>query len=328
MYDELLDFKAYREKPFVKTFGRRPPPRGVYLHGGVGRGKSMLMDAFYSHIQLRRKRRLHFHSFMQEVHHTLSQRNDEVDPLASVAAELAAAARLICLDEFNVSDIADAMILARLLEALVGGGVVFVMTSNYAPAALYHNGLQRERFLPAVQLIEEHLDIVNVDGTVDYRLRELEKIGSYQTPLGEGAERRLELAFAALCPNCGGSSSVAINGRQIAVKRLGAGVVWFDFSELCGGARSQLDYLELAMAFHSLFLSGVPVLSPEQTAEARRFTWLVDILYDHRVKLMLSAAAPPHELYVAGLNSAEFARTVSRLVEMQSSEYLGLGHIA
>jgi cell division protein ZapE len=327
LWDELLAFKSYRERPFMKTFGRRAPPRGLYLHGGVGRGKSMLMDAFYKQIALKRKRRVHFHAFMQAVHRELAALKQAEDPLVQVAAGVARATRLLCFDEFHVSDIGDAMILGRLLEKMIEGGVVCVMTSNYAPGDLYPNGLQRERFLPTIQLIERELDVVALDTGPDYRLRALERLNLYHMPLGSQADAAMGAAFAAVAGGAGQRKTLTVNARPLNAKQLNDGAVWFEFAELCGGPRSQADYLEIAREFHTVLLSNVPRMSAEQAAEARRFTWLVDVFYDQRVNLVLSADAPMNELYVSGPNSNEFQRTVSRLQEMQSREYLSQQHV-
>jgi cell division protein ZapE len=324
LHRELLDFKAYRQKPFMKTLGRRAPPKGLYFHGGVGRGKSLLMDGFFANIPYRRKRRVHFHHFMQEVHAELATLKHEEDPLAKLAAGIAKKLRLLCFDEFHVNDIADAMILGRLLEELFRRGVVLVMTSNYAPDDLFKDGLQRERFLPAIDLINQNLTIVNVDAGTDYRLRAFEKFSVYHTPLSPEAEAKLGAAFAMVAGKVGRANTVTINDRAIPVKKIATGAIWFDFGAICGGPRSQLDYLEIAREYHTVIVSNVPQLRPVQSNEARRLTLLVDVLYDHKVKLMISAAVPPQELYPAGLRSDEFQRTVSRLLEMQAREYLGL----
>ena len=325
---ELLDFKTYRQKPFMKTFGRRLPPKGLYLYGGVGRGKSLLMDGFYAHIPYRRKRRVHFHHFMHEVHAELNRLNQEEDPLAKVAAGIARKVRLLCFDEFHVNDIADAMILGRVLEELFRRGVVLVMTSNYAPDDLFKNGLQRERFLPAIELIKQNLSVIDVDGGVDYRLRAFEKFSVYHTPLSAGAEAKLTDAFAMVAGEIAHSRTVTIHERPIPVKQCATGAVWFEFLDICAGPRSQLDYLEIAQEYHTVLVSHIPQLKPAQSNEARRLTWLVDVFYDHRVKLMVSAAVAPQRLYSDGLRSDEFERTVSRLLEMQTREYLSLPHLA
>jgi len=305
-----------------------PPevPRGVYLWGGVGRGKSFLMDSFYATVTIRRKTRVHFHAFMRDVHAALATLKDEEDPLALVAARIAQRWRLICFDEFHVSDIADAMILGRLLKALFESGTVFVMTSNYAPDALFPNGLQRDRFLPAIALIEEWLDVVEVDAGVDYRLRALEQVNTYYTPNGPPADRALADAFEAMRAGPDEESKVTLDGRDVGAKRRAGSLVWFTFRALCDGPRSQRDYLELARRFSVVFLSDVFRMGPDTGDIARRFTWLVDILYDHRVKLVVSAEVPAAALYTEGPNAQDFPRTVSRLIEMQSRDYMALPH--
>jgi cell division protein ZapE len=328
LYFELLEFKAYRQRPFVKTFCRRPPPKGLYLHGGVGRGKSLLMDGFYANIPLRRKRRVHFHHFMQEVHGELAQLKDEQDPLIKIATGIARKVRLLCFDEFHVNDIADAMILRRLLEGLFSRGVVMVMTSNYAPDELFKNGLQRERFLPAIESIKNHLAVVDLGDGVDYRLKAFERYSVYHTPLSDEAENKLADAFTAVAGAAQSATSLWLKERPVPVRQLADGAVWFDFKDICGGPRSQLDYLEIAREYHTVVVSGIPQMGEAQAGAARRFTLLVDVFYDHKVKLMVSAAVPPHLLYARGLRSDEFQRTVSRLLEMQTSEYLHLRHVA
>lgn len=325
---ELEAFRAARQSTLKKLFSPPDVPRGVYLWGGVGRGKSLLMDAFFATVGIRRKTRVHFHAFMRDVHQALAALKNEPDPLAAMAARIAKRWRLVCFDEFHVSDIADAMILGRLFSGLFTNGVVFVLTSNYPPDGLWPNGLQRERFLPAIALLQEWLDVVEVDAGVDYRLRALEQAGSYHTPLGPHAEAALAAAFERMRSGPDGNPHLAIEGRTLLARKCAGSAVWFDFATLCDGPRSQRDYLELARTFPVLILSGVPRMSAEMGDRARRFTWLVDILYDHRVKLLVSAETPPGELYREGPNSREFPRTVSRLVEMQTREYMALPHVA
>jgi cell division protein ZapE len=325
---ELAAFRAARQSTLKKLFTPPAVPRGVYLWGGVGRGKSLLMDAFFATVGIRRKVRVHFHAFMRDVHEELSRLKREEDPLATVAARIARRWRLVCFDEFHVSDIADAMILGRLFGALFRHGVVFVLTSNYPPAGLWPNGLQRERFLPAIALLEEWLDVVEVDAGIDYRLRALEQAGTYHTPAGLDAETALAAAFERMRSGPDASPELVIEGRTLTARKRAGSAAWFDFTALCDGPRSQRDYLELARTFPVLLVSGVPRMSAEMGDRARRFTWLVDILYDHRVKLLVSAEGPPAELYRAGPNSQEFPRTVSRLVEMQTREYMALPHVA
>ena len=325
---ELEAFRAARRSTLKKLFSPPDVPRGVYIWGGVGRGKSFLMDAFFATVAIRRKTRVHFHAFMREVHEELARLKDEPDPLATVAAHIARKWRLICFDEFHVADIADAMILGRLLSALFEQGVVFVMTTNYAPDGLWPDGLQRERFLPTIALIKENLDVIEVDAGVDYRLRTLKQVESYHVPDDARAEAALAVAFEAMRGGPDDDPKLSIEGRTLAARKRVGSVIWFDFGTLCDGPRSQRDYLALACRFSVLFLSGIPRMSAEMGDRARRFTWLVDILYDHRVKLLASAAARPQELYPKGPNSREFARTVSRLAEMQTHDYMSEPHVA
>ena len=315
-------YKAQRSNALKKLLARPPVPRGVYLWGGVGRGKSFLMDAFFAAVPVLRKTRLHFHEFMRSVHRELDEVKGTPDPLDEVARRIAKRHRLICFDEFHVSDIADAMILHRLLSKLFELNVGLVMTSNYAPDDLYPDGLHRDRLLPAIALLKERLDVVHVDAGVDYRLRAMEHIETYLTPSGTDAEAKLAAAFDRLAEVDDEDPSLEIEARRIRARRRAGGVVWFDFAVLCGGPRSHTDYLEIAARFHTVLLSNVPRMSAGQASEARRFTWLVDVLYDHRIKLLVSAEAAPAELYTAGVLSNEFARTASRLIEMQSREYL------
>jgi cell division protein ZapE len=302
----------------------RPPiPRGVYLWGGVGRGKSFLMDCFFGTVPLVRKTRVHFHEFMRDVHRQLHEVKGETDPLDSVGLRLARRSRLICFDEFQVSDIADAMILYRLLARLFELRVGFVITSNDAPDRLYPDGLHRDRLLPAIDLLKEKLDVVQVDGGVDYRLRALRDVDLYVTPLGEAADRRLQAAFDRIAEVADQAPQLRIEERTIQARRRAGGIVWFDFDELCGGPRSYNDYLEIASQFHTVMLSNVPRLSASQSSEARRLTWLIDILYDRGIKLIVSAEALPADLYRGGQLQQEFQRAASRLIEMQSTEYSG-----
>ena len=315
-------YKAQRSNALKKLLARPPVPRGVYLWGGVGRGKSFLMDAFFAAVPVLRKTRLHFHEFMRSVHRELDEVKGTPDPLDEVARRIAKRHRLICFDEFHVSDIADAMILHRLLSKLFELNVGLVMTSNYAPDDLYPDGLHRDRLLPAIALLKERLDVVHVDAGIDYRLRAMEHIEAYLTPWGPEAEAKLAAAFDRLAEVDDEDPSLEIEARRIRARRRAGGVVWFDFAVLCGGPRSHADYLEIAAQFHTVLLSNVPRMSAGQASEARRFTWLVDVLYDHRIKFLVSAEAAAAGLYTAGVLSNEFARTASRLIEMQSREYL------
>jgi len=320
--EDWTRYKHARRNAFLKLVSRPDIPRGVYLWGGVGRGKSFLMDSFYAAAPLIRKSRIHFHEFMRGVHRELDEVKGMADPLVEVARRIAHRNRLICFDEFHVSDIADAMILERLLGALIGLEVGFVMTSNYSPQELYPDGLHRARFLPAIALIEANLDVVELERGLDYRQRVLAELDSYLVPADERADRLLENAFDRLAEVEDEEPTLQIEARTIRARRRAGGAVWFDFAVLCGGPRSQNDYLELATRFHTVLLSNVPQLTAGQANEARRFTWLVDVLYDHRVKLLLSAAAAPDQIYRAGALANEFVRTASRLNEMQSRAYL------
>jgi cell division protein ZapE len=331
LFEEWSEYKAKRSTSFQRLVARPPLPQGVYLWGGVGRGKSFLMDSFYHCVPLVRKQRVHFHHFMRDAHRELQALRGQENPLDDLAQRIARRARLICFDEMHVNDVADAMILGRLLERTMELGVVYCMTSNYAPDDLYKDGLQRGDFMPTIALIKERLDVVEVDGGVDYRRRALERLQTYHAPLGPVAERALSDAFARIAEVSEESVPLQIEGRKIATRHRAGGVVWFDFETICGWGRSQLDYLQIAMEFHTVIVSGVPRLGPERHEEARRFTLLVDVLYDHRVKLFMSIDAPPDQLLLreqvlaspqARAMVFEFDRTVSRLLEMQSSEYL------
>ena len=318
-YDEWVAYKARRSNALKKFVNRPEQPRGVYMWGGVGRGKSFLMDSFYAIVPVQRKTRLHFHEFMREVHRELEELKGQADPLDELARRIAKRYRLICFDEFHVSDIADAMILYRLLDRLFDNGVQFVMTSNYAPDALYPDGLHRDRMLPAIELLKRKLDVINVDAGVDYRQRTLTQVQMYHAPLGADADRALRDAFVRLAATPDESPILHIEKRELKALRKADGVVWFDFATLCGGPRSQNDYLELASRFHAIVLSDVPQMSARMASEARRFTWLIDVLYDHKVKLLISAAVPAEALYTEGPMANEFSRTVSRIVEMPVS---------
>ena len=329
LYYALLSFKVERRSALRRMFSPPALPRGVYFWGGVGRGKSFLMDCFFDSVPYERKRRIHIHAFMQEVHCQLNVFKGASDPLSKVADHIAGACRLICFDEFHVSDIADAMILGRLFEALLARGVVFVMTSNYPPEKLYPNGLQRENFLPTIALIQSSLDVLEVDSGVDYRLRTLEALDVFHCPADAEAEGKMADCFSAVAGSDGVAGGVVeVLGRVIPTVRRGSGVAWFDFRSLCEGPRSQNDYLELARSHHTLLLSGIPRMSANMSSAARRFTWLIDVLYDHRVKLIATADCEPEALYLEGAQASEFFRTVSRLTEMRSREYLALQHLA
>ena len=319
---EWADYKARRANALTKLIRRPPIPRGVYMYGGVGRGKSFLMDCFFVSVPLTRKTRLHFHEFMREVHRELQELKGTADPLDELGRRIARRFRLICFDEFHVADVTDAMILHRLLAALFANRVSIVTTSNFHPDGLYPNGLHRDRILPAIELLKDKLEVIHIDAGTDYRRRTMEHVKLYHCPLGPAAEAALTRAFNELAEARDESPVLHIEQREITARRKAGGVVWFDFKWLCGGPRSQNDYLEIATRFHTLILSNVPQMPPRLASEARRFTWLVDVLYDRRVKLIMSAEVPPEQLYREGPLAHEFPRTVSRLNEMQSAEYL------
>ena len=322
--DEWNAYKSRRGNAITKLISRPPIPRGVYMHGGVGRGKSFLMDCFFQSVPLRRKTRLHFHEFMREVHRELQELKGTVNPLDELGKRIARRFRLICFDEFHVADVTDAMILHRLLVALFANRVSIVTTSNFHPDELYPHGLHRDRILPAIELLKDKLEIVGVDNGIDYRRRAMERVKLYHCPLGPDAESALTQAFEKLAEVRDEDPVLHIEQREITARRRAGGVVWFDFRWLCGGPRSQNDYLEIASRFHTLILAGVPQMAPRMASEARRFTWLVDVLYDRRVKLIMSAEVPPEQLYLEGPLAHEFPRTVSRLNEMQSAAFLAL----
>lgn len=321
---EWADFKSRRSNALKKLINRPDVPRGVYMFGGVGRGKSFLMECFFNAVPLKRKVRLHFHEFMREVHRELQDLQGTVNPLDELGKRISKRFRLICFDEFHVADITDAMILHRLLSALFANGVGFVTTSNFHPDGLYPGGLHRDRILPAIQLLKSQLEVLSVDNGIDYRRRTLEQARLYLCPLGELADTEMTVTFNQLAASHDEDPILQIESRQIRARRKAGGVVWFDFKALCGGPRSQNDYLEIASQFHTVMLSGVPQMPLRLASEARRFTWLIDVLYDRRVKLVISAAVPPEALYLEGPMVHEFARTVSRLNEMQSMEFLAL----
>ncbi|MFN0184778.1 MAG: cell division protein ZapE [Aquabacterium sp.] len=320
--DEWAAYKARRGNALAKMLVRPPIPRGVYMHGGVGRGKSFLMDCFYQSVPLTRKTRLHFHEFMREVHRELQDLKGQVNPLQELGRRVSRRFRLICFDEFHVADVTDAMILHRLLQSLFDNRVSIVTTSNFHPDALYPNGLHRDRILPAIALLKAQLEVVDVDNGTDYRQRAMQQVRMYHHPLDASAQAALAAAFDRLAEARDENPLLQIEHRELRARRRAGGVVWFDFKTLCGGPRSQNDYLELAQQFHTLILSDVPQMPPRLASEARRFTLLVDVLYDRRVKLIVSAAVPPEALYTEGPLAHEFPRTVSRLHEMQSAAYV------
>jgi cell division protein ZapE len=302
------------------------PLRGVYLWGSVGRGKTLLMDLFYASLP-RLSERTHFYRFMREVHAGLRNIEQRTDPLDTVAENLATRARVLCLDEFFVADIADAMILAGLLEGLFRRGVTLIVTSNIAPQDLYKDGLQRQRFLPAIDLLRSHMDIVHVDGPVDYRLRQLEQAPTYLDSNLPGTAAALQQRFTALA---GGSalcpSTLSVEDRPIKAQAAAAGMAWFEFKDICEGPRSQNDYIELARLYHTVFISNVPELTRNDENAARRFIMLIDEFYDRNVNVVISAAAAPGSLYHGEQLQSEFSRAASRLIEMQTQHYLARQH--
>ncbi|MBP5981008.1 MAG: AFG1 family ATPase [Halomonas sp.] len=304
-----------------------PQVRGLYFWGGVGRGKTYLVDTFYEALPFPEKMRTHFHRFMQRVHNELTHYKGEKNPLTLIAGKFASEARVICFDEFFVKDITDAMILANLLEALFERGVVLVATSNIVPDELYKDGLQRARFLPAIDLVKRHCDVVNVDSGVDYRLRALERAEIFHSPLDEEAEQELARSFREIAGQEGETDApLEVNHRVLKTRRLQENVAWFEFLELCDGPRSQNDYIELARGFNAVLVSNVTQMDARHDDQARRFINMVDEFYDRGVKLLMSAEVPIESLYSGGKLTFEFQRTLSRLQEMQSREYLALPH--
>ena len=311
------------------TRTRQTPVKGLYFWGGVGRGKTYLMDIFHESLPFDHKMRVHFHRFMRRVHKELKTLKQQKNPLEIVAKRLADDARVICFDEFFVSDITDAMILASLLENLFARGVTLVATSNITPDGLYRDGLQRVRFLPAIDLLKQHTEVMNIDGGTDYRLRSLEQAELYHWPLDKAADISLKTSFNRLVPDINEvvkDASLEIEGREIMTRLHAEDVVWFTFDALCDGPRSQNDYIEIAMEYHAVILSDVPELNLEMENQTRRFINLVDEFYDRNVKLIISAARPIDKLYTGNRLKFEFERTQSRLLEMQSHEYLARAH--
>jgi hypothetical protein len=328
LWTELMMFKRKRNRFLGRSLRSPQLPKGLYFYGGVGRGKSFLMDAFYGCLPYRRKRRVHFHAFMAEIHQRLRGLKSEANPLKAVAAEIAKETRVLCFDEFHVSDIADAMILGRLLENLFNEGVVLVATSNYAPSELYPQGQNRSSFLPTIALIEEKLTILNVDGGEDYRHRTLTAAEVFYIPANDENERKLADLFTQVTAGqAERSSEIEIHGRMLRCKKRTDKAIWFDFRMLCFGPRSQADYLYLSEHYEMIFVSGIEKLSQAERAEARRLTWLIDVMYDYRVKFCATCDVPVGEIYVEGDFAQEFVRTASRLTEMQSQEYLNLSHL-
>ena len=331
LFEEWSDYKRQRSTALRRLIVHPPLPRGVYLWGPVGRGKTFLMDSFYRCLPLVRRRRVHFHHFMRDVHRELDELKGTVDPLDALAGRIAKRYRLVCFDEIALSDVADALILGRLIGRTLEKSVVYCMTSNYHPDELYKGGLKREDFLPAIELIKSRLDVIAVDGGIDYRKRALQQVKVYHAPLGSDTDGALMQAFRRLAEVEEEHHELDVEGRVIPYRHRAGGVVWFDFKVICGWGRSQNDYIDLAKRFHAVVVSGVPRMSLEQADAARRFTLLVDVFYDQRVKLILSAEAAPDALLLRGSRSGDaqlqalifqFNRTASRLAEMQTREYL------
>jgi len=342
--------KTYRPKPsgFLRFFAptrASEPPKGLYIHGDVGRGKSALMDLFFTSARVQHKRRIHFNAFMTETHARIQEwrslsprerarrpefvREAGDDPIAPVAKKIFSEALLLCLDEFQVADIADAMILGRLFEKLFAYGAVIVLTSNIEPDRLYEGGLNRALFLPFIAMIKDRLAMVELNGPRDYRLDSMAGLNVYMTPLGPDADARMNAAWRKLAgTDRGASTSIEVLQRQLIVPETANGVARFSFDALCREPLGAADYLALAGTFHTIMIDHIPRLAPSEANEARRFTLLIDTLYDEKVKLICSAAAPPQELYGEGDNADAFKRTASRLVEMQSPEYLGSAQTA
>ena len=329
LWHQLMDFKTRRNQFLGRSLRSPDVPNGLYLWGGVGRGKTFLMDAFYECLPYRRKRRIHFHNFMAEVHHEMKLLAGKNDPLMALADNIEKSTRVLCLDEFHVDDIADAMILGRLVGAMLERGVVLLTTSNYPPDGLYPHGLQRQNFLPAIELLKLKLKVLNVEGGNDYRMLAVAREPMFIVANDDDAasEERMEGLFERIAAGKQQSEQyVEVQARKIPVKKSASNVVWFDFKELCCGAHAQEDYLEIAHRYPTVFLSHIPRMSADQASEAKRFTWLVDVLYDNNVRLVASSAAKPEEICTGAMASGEFSRTASRLVEMQSSHYLQLPH--
>lgn len=328
LYEDLAALERM-EASLIRLLARKRVVKGIYLWGGVGRGKSFLMDSYFNAAPVPRKTRIHFHRFMREIHHELTLLQGQADPLATVAKRIARDTRLLCLDEFLVTDIGDAMIMRRLLEGMFGEGVVLITTSNTRPDDLYLNGLQRSQFLPAIELLNKNLEVLNVDGGQDYRLRALEQLGVYHCPIGADTDRRLAEEFVAIAGDEGDSeASVDVDGRTISARRVASGIAWFDFDELCRKPRGQVDYIELSRRFHTVVMSAVPRLHAEDRDVARRLAWLVDEFYDRRVKLIVSADAPAGELLDPATVGLDLERTASRLIEMQTHRYLSQPHLS
>jgi len=328
LYGELAALDRQR-RAWLRLRSRQRRVPGIYLWGPVGRGKSFLMDEFFHLAPLTKKQRVHFHRFMQAIHHDLRKLQGQADPLKLVAARMARATQLLCLDEFHVTDIGDAMLMRGLLEGLLEQRMVLITTSNQPPDELYAHGLQRAQFLPAIELIKGNLEVVKLDGDSDYRLRTLTRAGVYHQPLNAQAERALEDTFLAVAGESGtAQAQIEIEGRQVLARRVAPGTIWFDFATLCDGPRGTADYIELARRYHTVLVSEVPRFRPDQGESLKRFTWLVDEFYDRQVKLIVSAEETVERLYDLVPSRTDMERTRSRLIEMQTTRYLSLPHLA
>jgi cell division protein ZapE len=325
-----MELSQYSKRPgLLQWLLKRESPRGLYIWGGVGRGKTHLMDMFYESIEGRLRLRLHFHRFMQKIHASLTRYSGTKNPLKKVAADVAKNTEVLCFDDFFVEEIGDAMLLGELLKELFARGVCLVITSNIAPENLYENGLQRARFMPAIRLLQKHCRELRMDFGPDYRLQTLKNNKLYHCPADKAADRNMQREFMMLAPEKGSRGEIIeVEGRELWTRQRADDVVWFNFSDLCGGPRNQNDYIHLALEFHAILLSNVPQMTAEQDSAAKRFIYLIDVLYDHRVKLIVSAANPPHELYQGTQLRDTFVRTSSRLIEMQSMEYLSSRHLS
>lgn len=334
--DHLLALSTRLQQPVTDTWATRlrkkfgspdASQKGVYLWGGVGRGKTWLMDMFFDALPYEKKLRLHFRHFMQEIHDELAQLSGHRDPLKIVAEHFSTRAHVLCLDEFYVEDITDAMILYRLLDALNAHGIVMVFTSNLAPAELYKHGLQRDRFLPAIALIENNTDVIELTGEIDHRFRKLKQADSYFSPLNSTSQQAIEERFDEFAPSAPQINiALNINHRNITCLKRADDVAWFDFYQLCHGPRSSADYIELARQFHTVLISDVPNMGENEEEWAHRFIDVVDEFYDRRVKLLITAESQPADLYHGRRHQFDFQRTVSRLMEMRSDDYLAQAH--
>ena len=324
---QLIAFKQKRDQFLGRSLLSPHVPKGLYIWGGVGRGKTFLMDGFYHCLPYRRKRRIHFHHLMVEVHQGMQQLAHERDPLIALADRIGKETRLLCLDEFHVDDIADAMILGRLLQALFERGVVLLTTSNQAPDDLYPHGLQRQNFLPAIALLKRELKVLHLDSVMDYRMQQMARDPLFLPAADPATTSHMEQLFQRLTAGMGQEGgSIAVRNIHIPTRRHAREVVWFDFAELCGGHHDQSDYLAIAQRYSTLFLSDIPCMMADNAAAGRRFTWLIDVLYDHHVNLVASFEVPLEELYAAGRQDGEAQRILSRLTEMQTHRYLGSPH--